>query len=173
MLGTHIRRNTEGGLHISGQCVHRKPPAHERARSPFTRRHRRITEHNPGVDGEFVMLAVNSLVTARTYLKFSYVYGYHLSDDKQPFFDWKVKGVEQVHLLVPLRVLGRPPFAFLLQARNPLCGKPLIYLSSLVWAFVSPGFWPSLCSTSSPSEVELWSKTRMYPAHKMLYRGRG
>jgi ariadne-1 len=56
---------------------------------------RRITEHNPGVDGEFVMLAVNSLVTARTYLKFSYVYGYHLSDDKQPFFDWKVKGVEQ------------------------------------------------------------------------------
>lgn len=34
-------------------------------------------------------------IVARTYLKFAYVYGYHLPEARQPFFDWKVKGVEE------------------------------------------------------------------------------
>jgi len=55
---------------------------------------RRLGRYNPGVDGEFTVLAVAALVAARTYLKFAYVYGYYLPEARQQFFDWKVKGVE-------------------------------------------------------------------------------
>eukprot|EP00668_Euglena_longa_P016541 GGOE01020812.1.p1 GENE.GGOE01020812.1~~GGOE01020812.1.p1 ORF type:complete len:509 (-),score=180.97 GGOE01020812.1:236-1699(-) len=54
-----------------------------------------IVKHNPGLDASYVMMAVNALIVARTYLKFAYVYGYHLPESHQPFFDWKVKGVEE------------------------------------------------------------------------------
>ena len=56
-----------------------------------------------------MLLAVTSLVAARTYLKFAYVYGYHLPEDKQAFFDWKVKGVEEVSTLHPYILIHFSP----------------------------------------------------------------
>eukprot|EP00993_Chasmostoma_nieuportense_P000409 NODE_1378_length_1528_cov_13.167737_g1305_i0.p2 GENE.NODE_1378_length_1528_cov_13.167737_g1305_i0~~NODE_1378_length_1528_cov_13.167737_g1305_i0.p2 ORF type:complete len:269 (+),score=66.04 NODE_1378_length_1528_cov_13.167737_g1305_i0:679-1485(+) len=56
----------------------------------------RIQRSNPGADSDYVIRAVQSLIEARTYLKFTYVYGYYLPEQHKDFFDWKVKGVEKV-----------------------------------------------------------------------------
>eukprot|EP00906_Rhabdomonas_costata_P004654 RCo006862 len=56
----------------------------------------RIMLRNPGVDADFIVQAVQALVQARTYLKFSYVYAYYLDSSSKEFFDWKVGETETV-----------------------------------------------------------------------------